>query len=192
MKMLISFLKADFIKSHMLHHHKQIPMLNTPSLDKWLGEILHENGLASVHATLLDREGKVKGAIREAIAIMEDFRMQKIGGLLGGIDRWEVAIIPSLLNNAETWVEINETCLQLLEELQNSFIRKLFRTKKTAPKLALAFEIMMRKLIFVNDLKLMDKEMLAHQVYSEQMKYGFPGLASYCILNLEDASVRSG
>ena len=74
MKMLISFLKADFIKSHMLHHHKQIPMLNTPSLDKWLGEILHENGLASVHATLLDREGKVKGAIREAIAIMEENR----------------------------------------------------------------------------------------------------------------------
>ena len=155
--------------------------------DKWLGEILHEDGLAaSVHATILDREGKVKGAIREAIAIMEDFRMQKIGGLMGGIDLWEVAIIPSLLNNAETWVEINEMSVTLLEELQNSFIRKIFRTKKTTPKVALTFEtgmlpmrlrIMMRKLIFVNDLKMMDTETLAHQVYSEQVKYGFPGLA---------------
>ena len=77
--------------------------MKTKVKDKWLGEILHEDGLAaSVHATILDREGKVKGAIREAIAIMEDFRMQKIGGLMGGIDLWEVAIIPSLLNNAET------------------------------------------------------------------------------------------
>jgi hypothetical protein len=36
--------------------------------DKWLGEILHEDGVgASVHATIVDREGKVKGVIKEAI-----------------------------------------------------------------------------------------------------------------------------
>lgn len=112
--------------------------------------------------------------------------MQKVGGILGGFDMWEMAIIPSLLNNAETWVEINETSVQLLEELQNMFIRKLLRTKSTTPKIALTFEtgllpmrrrIEMKKLIFVNDLKMMDRETLAHQVFTEQVRYGFPGLA---------------
>ena len=37
--------------------------------------------------------------------------------------------------------------------------------------------VVMRKLIFVNDVKLMEKEKLAHQVYSDQVKYGFPGLS---------------
>lgn len=117
---------------------------------------------------------------------MEDFRLQKVGGLLGGFDLWEMAIIPSLLNNAETWVEISETSLQKLEELQNMFLRKLLRTKRTTPKAALTFEtglltmkarVATKKLLFVNDLKNMDSDSLAHQVFTEQVRFGFPGLA---------------
>ena len=42
--------------------------------DKWLGDIMHGDGLAaSVAATIKDSKGKVIAAIREAVSIMEDF-----------------------------------------------------------------------------------------------------------------------
>ena len=40
-------------------------------MDKWLGDIFHQDGLAAyVRATLADREAKVKGAFYEAVAIV--------------------------------------------------------------------------------------------------------------------------
>ena len=35
----------------------------------------------------------------EAAAIVEDFRMQVVGGLMGARELWNLAIVPSLLNN---------------------------------------------------------------------------------------------
>ena len=36
------------------------------------------------------------------------------------MDLWELAIVPSLLNNAETWVGIPEEALEKLEDLQEA------------------------------------------------------------------------
>ena len=47
-------------------------------------------------------------AIMEIKTIIEDYRIHVVGGLKSGLDIWEMAIIPSLLNNAETWDEIDE------------------------------------------------------------------------------------
>ena len=45
-------------------------------MDKWLGEVFHIDGLgASVEATVGKRLGKFKAAIREAVSVVEDFRM---------------------------------------------------------------------------------------------------------------------
>ena len=45
-------------------------------MDKWLGEVFHMDGLgASVEATVGKRLGKFKAAIREAVSVVEDFRM---------------------------------------------------------------------------------------------------------------------
>ena len=62
--------------------------------------------VASAEATVKDRAGKVKVAMREVAAIMEDFRMEAVGGLQGGWDLWIIAIIQSLLNNCGTWMEM--------------------------------------------------------------------------------------
>ena len=49
--------------------------------DKYLGQILHTNGArASCEATISDRESKIKGATFEIQSIVEDFKMQAIGG----------------------------------------------------------------------------------------------------------------
>ena len=66
--------------------------------DLYLGDVLSTNGLAgSVEATVIQRLGKVKGAIYEAAAILKDYRMQAIGGMMGAWDIWEKSIIPRLL-----------------------------------------------------------------------------------------------
>ena len=86
--------------------------------EKWLGDQFHEEGLSqSVEATIKSRTARTKGAIYEVKSILEDFRMQKVGGLIGGFDIWEMAIVQSLLNNAQTWTDMSEESLSALEYL---------------------------------------------------------------------------
>ena len=104
----------------------------------------------------------MKDAIREAVSILEAFRTQKVGGMLAWFDLWELAVIRSLLNNVEMWVEISKTSLKKREELQYMFLRIILRTPASTPKIALnsksrmlpmRLRIAMRKLVFVNELK---------------------------------------
>jgi hypothetical protein len=72
--------------------------------EKWLGDILSDGGLEkSAEATITNRYGRIIGAIFELKAAIEDLRMQMIGGIKCGLDIWEMALIPSLLNNASMW-----------------------------------------------------------------------------------------
>ena len=66
----------------------------------YLGATISAQGLEeSVSLTVERRAGKVKGPMVETKPIMEDFRMQAVGGMAGAWDLWESAIIPSLLAN---------------------------------------------------------------------------------------------
>ena len=98
-------------------------------------------------------------AHREIKAIVEDCRSTVLGGLKVGIDIWEATYIPSLLNNCSTWMEIRQSTIDKLDEVQNSLYRSLLNVPFTTPKAALiwevggtkmAFRIMMHKLIFMN------------------------------------------
>ena len=55
-------------------------------VDKYLGDFFSSEGLAdSILETIKDRTGKVKTAMREVKGVMEDYRMQAMGGHHGGI-----------------------------------------------------------------------------------------------------------
>ena len=156
-------------------------------MDKWLGEMFHMDGLgSSVNATVEDRVGKVKAAAREIVSVIEDFRMQSIGGAMGALDLWEAAVLPALLYNSETWVEIPSKTIETLEEIQNYFVRFLLQVPVSTPKpsllsetglMSIKFRIWARKLTFTNYLKNMPDESLAGQIFHEQVKRGWPGLA---------------
>ena len=53
--------------------------------------------------------------------------MQSLGGLRTALQLWELALVPSLMNNAETWVELPSEALGELEELQDMFLRLIFQ-----------------------------------------------------------------
>ena len=79
------------------------------SSDKYLGDILSCGGLASsAHETIMDRYSRVFAGIIETRAIVQDCRSQVVGGITAGLDIWESAHIPSLLNNCENWIQVSE------------------------------------------------------------------------------------
>ena len=53
-----------------------------------------------------ERMRKGKSAIKEAVVVEEDFRIQMVGGSAAAFDLWEAEILPALLYNSETWVDI--------------------------------------------------------------------------------------
>ena len=174
--------------------------------DKWLGDMFHQDGLAaSVLATVKEREAKIKGACYEVAAIVEDWRAQSMGGFQCALDMFQLAIIPSLLYNASTWVEINSEAEELLENLQLFFVRLVLRVPQGTPKVALRSEtgllsmklrIWKSKCMLLHFIRSMDSSTLARQVYEEQRRYGWPGLSkdvsTICQeLGIEDVNTSS-
>ena len=97
------------------------PMKTVPA-EKYLGDMISCNGLAaSVEATVAKRRGQVFSNILEIKAVIEDYRATVVGGVAAGIEIWELAIMPFLMNNSETWVEISPKTIENLDNLQNMF-----------------------------------------------------------------------
>ena len=91
---------------------------------KYLGDWISCNGLAdSVAVTVSKRKGLVIQSIYETRAVVDDCRSQVCGGLTAGLDIWEMAILPMVLYNAETWQDISPQTIQELENLQIKFYK---------------------------------------------------------------------
>ena len=102
--------------------------------EAYLGDVLCGIGLtASIQATIKDRTPRVKGSIYELRALIEDFRMQAVGGMMAAIDLYESCIVPSLLTNCGTWTEMTEKEENLLEEIQNMFCRAVLQVPVSSP-----------------------------------------------------------
>ena len=154
--------------------------------DKYLGQILHEDGLeASVKATIEDRTGKIKGAIFLTKTIIETHQMQGIGAMAAAKTLWEGAIVPSLLHGAGTWIGSSKETDNICEELQLLFWRTVYQVPKGTPKVMLRTQstsmkikqrIWKMKLLLARKILSQEKS-LAKEIYTEQMKNDWPGLA---------------
>ena len=95
--------------------------------------------------------------------------------------------MPTLLNNAGTWTEIDSETVERLEELQLFFVRLVIRVPISTPKTALRSEtgllsmehrIAKEKIMLVHHIKTLNKETLARRIYDEQVENKWPGLAN--------------
>ena len=95
----------------------------------------------------------------------------------------------SLLNNCETWIDINEETVNKLEDLQFTMYRTLLSTPKSTPppalcwdfgSLSMKFRIIKKKLLFIHHVINMDETALAKQIQNVQQKYFLPGLTKEC------------
>ena len=96
--------------------------------EKYLGDIFSSEGLAeSVDATVKERTAKVKASIYELRALVEDVRMQAVGGFEASIDMFESSIVPSLLANCGTWTEIEKKTVEKLDAIEGLYRRVLLK-----------------------------------------------------------------
>ena len=100
-----------------------------------------------------------------------------------------------MLTNAETWVNIDDKSIKILENLQNFMFRCLLSAPKSTPacfllwdlgSLTMCNRIIETKLNFLYHLLNLSKESLANEIISVQLKAGFPGLAKECKGYIQD------
>ena len=118
-----------------------------------------------------------------------------------------MAILPSLLNNSDVWLEIDDPTIHRLESIQLKMFRQLFAVPDSTPIPMLRFElghtsmkekIDQRKLNFIYHVKTLEKGSLAGEMYDLQVQYGFPGLVKegkrlislYRLPNIIDETTR--
>ena len=102
--------------------------------DVYLGDVLSSNGLAaSVEATIALRMGKVKGVMFEVAAMMADHRMQAMGGMQVAWDIWERSIVPSLLANCGSWVEVSKAAIKTLDKCQELYCKMIYSCPDSTP-----------------------------------------------------------
>ena len=110
--------------------------------DKYLGDYIHSEGTAaSVLCTVKNRFGRISSNIIEVRAIIDDCRVNTVGGLCAELELWEIAILPSLLNNCQTWINISEDSFKLLEDLQNTMYRTLLSVPRSCPIPSLCWDM---------------------------------------------------
>ena len=160
--------------------------INEKQQELYLGDILDSQGLKeSVKATIKDRTGKVKGSIYELRAVIEDFRMQSVGGMEAGIDLYEACIVPLLLSNCSTWLEIDEEAEDMLDSIQDLFGRVLMKLPASTPRLAIRgamgllgmrWRVWEAKLLLYLAIQEQDEGGLARDVLDQQVRMDWPGL----------------
>ena len=94
--------------------------------EKWLGDYLVGGLKESFMVTIQKRESKTRRASFEIVNIVKDYRAQLVGGFQTGLVLWESCVIPSLLYNCSTWVEVGREEEKALTDQQDYFLRLLW------------------------------------------------------------------
>ena len=111
------------------------------------------------------------------------------GGLITGLEIWEMAVIPYLTNNCDSWMNIPAKTIEELDNLQNLFYRVLLSVPTGCPipimywdchGLTMKLRVVQKKLLFLHHLATLDDDSLAKQVYTVQSKLALPGLVQEC------------
>ena len=115
--------------------------------------------------------------------------MKVVGGLTAGLDIWELAYLPSLLNNSESWIDIEDTTIKKLDILQISMYKTILNCPGSTLHAAMLWElggikmkfrIMEKKLNFLHHILNLNKSSLASQILFIQQNLKLPGLLSEC------------
>ena len=152
--------------------------------ETYLGEELGISVSDSVSLTIKKRTGLVKKSIYEIKTVVEDLRSKVVGGIKTGIQLWESCVIPFLLYNSSTWVEIKDKDLQELSKLQRLFLNTLLGVKNCPGALMLwdlgvldmPMRIWKEKLILYHHIACLPETAVAHQMMKVQEDLHFPSL----------------
>ena len=165
-------------------------LMGQQHIAKYLGDYLSELGLSeSIKLTVSKRKGLAARAMYEVKSILSDCRAHVTGCLVCGLDMWEVAIIPALLYNAETWQDIHKNTVDELETIQLKFLRSTLAVGTGCPipllysetgTILMEYRILQKKLTFLHHIENLPDTALAKEVLSVQVDQGLPGIYNEC------------
>ena len=125
-----------------------------------------------------------------------------VGGMETALLLWEACCIPSLLHGAGTWVDISETTIKKLNQIQFWYLRLALQVGQGAPRASLLWDnqvlfmqlrVWKEQILLVLHIRNLDNDSIAYIIYKEQKEKQFPGLAietKYICqnLNIEDCN----
>ena len=152
--------------------------------ESYLGDQLGTNTSESISLTINKRIGLTKKSIFEIKNIMEDCRSKVSGGIRSGLILWESCVIPFILNNCSTWINMKKKNLQRLDKLQNLFLFTLLNVQHCPIPLmyldlgilSISFRILKEKLILFHHISCLPEEAISHKIMKIQKVLNFPGL----------------
>ena len=120
----------------------------------------------------------------ELKSVIEDYRMHSLGGISSGLDIFNMAILPVMLNNSATWIMMNKKTINKLENLQHVLQRCLLGAANSTPLVAMSWDLGMlnmehrvnqSKLVFLKYLVDQDDTNLSKEISNIQKSLDFPG-----------------
>ena len=151
--------------------------------DKYLGDVIHESDLNNCYReTVKARLPRVRGAVSELMAVVEDIKASNLHPIAVGLDLWNKVVLPMLLYNSNTWIQIKEKDYGVIEKVQFDFLRRLLRAPAHTLRAGLLWEtgqwpmrmrIMMSKIMLFRHLTNLPVSSLARQVFdAESLEVG--------------------
>ena len=151
--------------------------IKTLESEKYLGDYFGVSLPESVFITVQKRRGMCERLIREIKVTIEDCRSDSVGGLITGLEIWNMAVMPFLFSNSECWIDIPKKAVNILTSVVCSFLRSLYSTPKSCPIMALFWDtgtllvpnyIILKKLLFYHHLLQLPNTALAKQIMNKQ------------------------
>ena len=156
--------------------------------EKYLGDWIHELGCReSISTTIKERIQKLISKSEEIIQIAESPLMGALGDSTVAIRLFEAQIIPALLFNCESWVDISNTHLTELQNFQDKFLRKLLWMPPTTTKAILHWDGMMetmrwriakKKILFIRKMAMRDCDNICRRALIHEFIQGIQGLGT--------------
>ena len=112
-----------------------------------------------------------------------------LGNSLAPFKLFDATVVESLLTNCESWIGINNTHINMLQNFQDNFVRKVLKLADNIPKALLTWDIglvpmkervQLKKLLFLQKMMQKDIRSLIKQVLYEEVLQGIHGLAYEC------------
>ena len=150
----------------------------------YLGDKLGLSVSESISLTLKKRIGLVKRSIFEIKAVVEDCRSKIIGGIKTGILLWEACVIPFLLYNSSTWLQMKKSDIEILCKLQRLFLSSLLGIKN-CPAVAMLWDlgildmpmrILKEKLLLYHHISCLPENALSFRILQTQEQLHLPSL----------------
>ena len=104
-------LEEDFERNRPCLYDKPV---NLEKQGTYLGDELGPSVAESISLTIKKRIGLAKKAIFDIKLIIEDCRSQIVGGIKTGLLLWESCVLPYLLNNSSTWINMKKSDIDKL------------------------------------------------------------------------------